>query len=198
MTPSQTRVFQACHRAPCGAPLKVDGQEGPMTRWAASATAQPWERQQVLARAQVRSGLQEVGANRSPDGAVAAWLIGAGISTPAPYCAAATSAWLGLEPGEPGAQRLGKRFQVVDSPGFCDVGWYPTGSWQGHVFLIIGGDQDYVLTFEANAQNRVGVFRRARCAVSFACPYNTPLGVDLPPCVHSQKYPLLDTQSVTR
>jgi hypothetical protein len=166
-----------------------------MTKWAQAAAEQCHTRRDVWARATVHVGLRESPSNDDPGGIIRAWLRGAGVGVPAAYCASAVSAWLDIWPGEPGAQKLGKRFQEAGSPGFCDLGWYPTGPWQGHVFLVIGGDPDEVLTLEANAQNQVGVFRRERGPLRFATPFARP-GGELPPLVRS--YPRLSTRATTR
>jgi len=63
--------------------------------------------------------------------------------------------------------RLGHDFQRVSMDGDCGTLWYSSLGRIGHVFLIIGEDEDYLLTVEGNtssggSRDGDGVYKRKR------------------------------------
>jgi hypothetical protein len=175
-----------------GQPLKIDGNPGPETRWALAAALQPIERQLAVRRAQRHLGLREDKApNVDSGGFIAQYLAECGVALPAAYCAAAGSCWLAV-PGVrlAGAVRLGQAFPATDEPAFADGAWYPTGGGFGHWELVIGADEDFVMTIGANVQNGIRCVRRARVGLNFSrSPF--PVGDGCPPVIYSKAVPLV-------
>lgn len=156
-----------------GKPLEIDGIAGPETQWAMAVQYLPIERQLAIRRAQRHLGIIETAPNVDSDGVIAQYLAECGIRSPAPYCAAACSCWLAL-PGvrEPGARKLGQLFPATCDPIAGDLLWFPTGSWEAHIELVLGADDLEVMSAGANVSNGFRIVRRPKVGLNFS---RTPL-----------------------
>ena len=180
MPSAQTiRDFQAASRDWTGAPLKVDGQLGPRTRWAMAIADLPRWRRDVVRRATDMHGACE-----SPNGSnrgewVDAFLRPAGIGLGHPWCAAFVS-WVfrecGLLEDVPGgyhvsaAKLLRALPAQIGEPTPGDVfGWVnPDGT--GHVGFVLGAANrlNVLATIEGNSENRVRCCWRPRASLQIA------------------------------
>lgn len=181
MTPEDIRAFQALATDHTGAPLAVDGNAGPRTRWAMALSTWPRERVAIVSRAIGKLGLAERdGTNRHPE--IDEWLARCGVETGHPWCAAFASwciAASGLQVAVAGAQNLGRKFRALapgEDPLPGDVMWYPTGApsaGTGHCGVVIGTTLSEVMTVEGNLRNAIRLARRSRAAVRLS---RLPLG----------------------
>jgi hypothetical protein len=172
------------------------------------------ERWQTFERLVQYVGVSEdAGPNADSSGHIATWLSEADAGPGGAYCAAFASQALPRgERKSAGAQALGRRYPAISAGelSFLDLFWYPTGEWQGHIGLVIGGDillsrdhvtgrpayRGQVLTLEGNAQNKVRVQRRRSEQLWFA-RMPRPFGGKLPGVVLTGTQ-LVETHSETR
>jgi hypothetical protein len=194
MTADEVAAFQARPALvdgelapPCdwrGIPLRVDGDLGPKTRWALAISKLAPRRQAIVKRACSKVGEAETPgvANRG------AWpdfvLRRCGIYVPDDdplkpmpdnaWCAAHASWCMSVE-GLPERKDAGARSlaQALWRTRFAlpgDFGWFPTGSWQAHIFPIIGVSHTEVACAEGNHGNRVALVRRSLGEINLASP----------------------------
>lgn len=177
MNPQEVEAFQRLHKNHLGKPLRVDGDFGPQTEWAADFETICQARQSIILTGQLFIGLTEVpaGSNDDPRGLIRSWLQRCGAKPGDPWCAAFACWCLSHGVAQPlriaGAQALGKHFPATTQPFAGDLFWYPTGaegSWTGHVGLVIGVSAMEVLTIEGNCANAIRCARRPRVAAGGA------------------------------
>lgn len=174
MTPSEVAAFQRAHKNHLGRPLRVDGDFGPQTEWAADfETICQARRSFILAAQPFIGSLAEVppGSNDDPEGFIRSCLLRCGAKPRDPWCAAFMCWCLSRGLAQPvriaGAQALGKHFPATTQPFVGDLFWYPTGhegSWTGHVGLVVGVSALEIMAFEGNCANAARCTRRPRVA----------------------------------
>lgn len=178
MTKDEIKEFQKTHTDWEGKPLTVDGALGPRTEWAIAISKLDVRRQLVVQRACSKVGLHEHDTNRGPE--IDAWLERCHAPLGSAWCASFAS-WCLSVPGMPevkqaGAQALGKKFSVTYAPLPGDVSWFPTGTWEGHIGIYIGGDVVQAAVVEGNSANMVRAVRRLRRDVSFGSILDSEAG----------------------
>lgn len=164
-----------------GEPLRQDGDLGPKTRWALALSALDTRRQSIVWRACSSVGVLEEAPNRGKR--IDEWLRRCGVSVPKdPWEPAPDNAWCaafaswcvsvdGLpERREAGAQALGKalRASTLITPG--DLAWFKTGTWQGHIGVIVGLGAGELAVVEGNQRNAVRLVRRLSKDVRISTP----------------------------
>ena len=167
------RLFQARYDNHLGQPLDIDGKLGSQSLWANGIALLPMYRRQAIQTCQrlARIGIEEAqGNNRHPF--IDVVLEKCGVPLGSAWCAAAASFALGenKDNWQAGAQALGKSYPDVKVPIPGDLGWYPTGRWQGHVFIVGAVDLEaqQVMTYEGNRRNAYRVIRRPMKALRFS------------------------------
>lgn len=178
MTHDEIKQFQRTHADWEGKPLVVDGDPGPKTEWALAISKLDVRRQLIVARATSKVGLHELDSNRGPE--IDEWLERCKVARGSSWCAAFAS-WCLSVSGMPdvrqaGAQALGKKFPVTYAPLPGDVSWFPTGKWEGHIGIFIGGDVVQAAVIEGNSANMVRPVRRLRRDVSFGSVLDSEAG----------------------
>lgn len=202
MTPDEVRAFQAREmlvdgelgppRDWLGVPLQVDGDLGARTRWAMAIALLEPRRQAIVRRACSKIGQAETVANRGP------WpdfvLARCGIHVPDDpkvpmpdnaWCAAHASWCMSVEGlperKEAGARALAQslRRTTVVLPG--DFGWYPTGTWQAHIFPLVATGAGEVACADGNHRNRVELVRRRLADIEVVSPFALGELTGLPP-----------------
>jgi hypothetical protein len=170
MNDLELRLFQAAHDNHLGDPLDIDGDLGSQTRWALGVDSLCLERRLAIYRCQrlMRRKIVELkGDNRHPfiDVVLERCIVAVGN----PWCAASASFIVDCQP-QAGAQALGKSFPATTNPRPGDLGWYPTGKWTGHVFVVGAYDPDLqqVMTYEGNQNNAFRVLRRPTQGLKFS------------------------------
>lgn len=172
------RLFQSSHDNHLGVPLDIDGALGSQTRWALGVDSLCPERRAVIYGCQrlMRRNIVEIkGDNRHPfiDAVLQRCIVAVGN----PWCAASASFLLQCQP-QAGAQALGKSFPATTTPTPGDLGWYPTGTWSGHVFLIGAYDPTakQVMTYEGNQNNAFRILRRPTTGLHFSRTFDDVSG----------------------
>jgi hypothetical protein len=181
MNDLELRLFQAAHDDHFGDPLSIDGDLGSWTRWALGINSLCPKRRLAIYRCQrlMRRKISEVGGdNRHPfiDVVLERCLVARGN----PWCAAAASFVLDCQP-HAGAQDLGKSFPMTLNPCPGDLGWYPTGRWTGHVFVIGAYDPtaQQVMTYEGNQNNAFRCIRRPCSGLHFSRTFDDDSNVSV-------------------
>jgi hypothetical protein len=166
MTPAQLEAFQRTHRNHLGAPLLVDGKQGPQTEWALDFETLCKPRQAIVVVAQSFLGLEEVppGSNDDPNGLIRGWLRRCAAPAGSPWCASFACHCLSAvaDVRIAGAQRLGLSFPDTSAPTAGDLFWYATDHIHGHVGIVIGVSASEVMTIEGNQRHAVRCLRRPR------------------------------------
>jgi hypothetical protein len=177
-----------------GKPLRVDGDHGARTRWALAISRLDPRRQAIVKRACSKVGQAETPgvANRGP------WpdfvLRRAGLYVPvdeltplqdAAWCAAHAS-WCMSVDGLPERKELGARnlAQMLRRATFVqagDFGWFPTGTWQAHIFPIVAVGPGEVACAEGNHGNRVALVRRRLTDIQVVTAFPVEELAELPP-----------------
>lgn len=204
MTPEQVAAFQGSELLVdgdigpptdwFGVPLLVDGDLGPRTRWALAIARLDPRRQAIVKRACSKIGQGETPgvANRGP------WpdfvLRRAGFDVPedptaplpdAAWCAAHASWCMSVE-GLPDRKELGARklAQSLRRPALVtpgDFGWFRTGTWQAHIFPIIGIGPGEVAAPEGNHGNMIELVRRRTSEIEIVTPFPVEDLAEIPP-----------------
>lgn len=183
--------FQYLHVDHRGRPLKVDGKRGALTRWADWAGRAGAPRQLAAIRAARLLDIRErTGKNDHP---AISWLFWRVLGRPAraAWCAAAAS-WCSSGAHLSSAQALGRSGTPTRAPALGDYAWYPTGSWQGHIGVVIAGDADTVMLIEGNRQNGGRLVRRRRKDLRFSDPFRDGGAKVLPPM--PERLPITETK----
>lgn len=169
MNADDVKRFQSAHSDHRGQPLDVDGDLGPVTRWAMAV-----DKLSEFTRDAVRAACDSVGfvedpigSNDDPDGWIRGLLKRCEVPPDLAWCAAFAS-WVVHGPKIAGAQRLGQHYPKTMNPNAGDLMWFPTGPITGHCGIVIGVSMTEVMTVEGNLENRVQCVRRPRMHCNFA------------------------------
>lgn len=156
-------AYQRRHLNHLGAPLKIDGDLGPQTRWAMDLDTLVAARRAMIREAQCWLGLTEIppGSNDDPGHVIASWLMLCGAHRGDPWCASFLSHCIGTV-RIAGALNLGRHFPETLAPMAGDMFSFPTGRGHGHCGLIGGVSATELMTFEGNCSNAVRCVLRPR------------------------------------
>jgi hypothetical protein len=144
-------------------------------------------REDIVERAKLHVGHRETSQNRSP--LIDSWLRRCGLGPGYAWCAAFAS-WCLEDVALASAVKLGLAYPATSRPELGDLMWFRTNhKGNGHVGIVVAGDELTVLCVEGNSDNRVRIVRRLRHEVQFASTREERL--ELPIILSSDKHPLV-------
>jgi hypothetical protein len=164
MTPAiDVASYQRGHLNHLGAPLKVDGDCGPQTRWAMALDSLIAARRAMIREAQCWLGLTEIppGSNDDPGKIIRSWLMLCRAQPGEPWCASFLSHCIGTV-RIAGALNLGRHFPETLMPIAGDMFSFATSGGHGHCGLIGGVSSSELMTYEGNCANSVRCVIRPR------------------------------------